>query len=288
MRVPPVATRSVLITGCSSGIGEATAHFLKARGWQVFPTVRKEADAAVLRAAGFTPVQLDLADSASLQQAAQTVLEASGGRLGALVNNAGYCQAGALEDLSREALRRQFEANVFGLHELTARLLPVFRQQGYGRIVNISSVFGRIAAPMLGAYCASKYAVEALSDALRVEWRDSGIAVSIIEPGAIVSKFRKNAAEALHDAIHEAPSGFGGLYAREVERRRRQNKKADFFNRPPEEVAEKVHHALTAANPRRRYYVTPSAHLVNLAARFLPAALCDRLLARQMPPHPPA
>ena len=288
MRIPAVQSRTVLITGCSSGIGAATAEALRAAGWRVFPTARAAADLDALRAQGFEPLALDLADPASVEAAAAEALARTDGALGALVNNAGYCQAGALEDVSREALRAQFETNVFGLHQLTRALLPAFRRQGGGRIVHVGSVLGRIATPMVGSYCASKFALEALADALRIELRGSGIWVALIEPGAILSRFRKNAAETLDRNVDRAQSGFGDVYAREIERRRRQVKKPDLFTRPPEEVARKIRHALESPRPKRRYGVTLAAPLADLAARFIPQAWTDPLLARRVPPRQPA
>ncbi|HOO21211.1 MAG TPA: SDR family NAD(P)-dependent oxidoreductase [Kiritimatiellia bacterium] len=287
MRIPPPDSRTVLVTGCSSGIGAATARLLRDAGWIVYPAARKPEDLETLRADGFDPVALDLADPDSVAQAADAVLARTGGRLGALVNNAGYCQAGAMEDISRAALRAQFETNVFGLHDLTRALLPAFRRQHGGRIVNVSSVFGRLAAPMVGSYCASKFALEALSDALRIELRGTGIWVALIEPGAILSRFRKNAAETLARSVDREQSAYGSVYAQEIERRRRQVKKADFFTRPPEDVARRIRHALESPRPRRRYRVTPAAALAELAVRWIPAALTDRLLARRVPPRTP-
>ena len=277
-----------MVTGCSSGIGAATALFLRNAGWNVFPSARKPEDLESLRAAGFSPIPLDLADPDSIAHAARAALDLAGGRLGALVNNAGFCQAGAVEDLSRNALRAQFETNLFGLHELTRALLPSFRGQGFGRIVNVSSVFGRIASPMVGAYCASKFALEALSDALRIELWNSGVWVALVEPGAILSRFRKNAAETLAQSVDPSRSAYGDVYSKEIERRRRQNKKADFFTRPPEDVARVVLRALESPRPRRRYPVTPAAYAVEFAVRFLPAALLDRLLAKRVPSRSPA
>jgi len=283
MRIPKVQPRSVLVTGCSSGIGAATAVYLREAGWQVFATARKPDDLDALRTQGFSPIALDLADAASVESAIREVLGQTNGQLGALVNNAGFCQAGAMEDISRDALRSQFETNLFGLHQLSRGLLPVFRKQGCGRIVQISSVFGRLTVPMLGSYCASKYALESLSDALRVELWNSGIWVALVEPGAIVSRFRKNAAEALDRSVDRSASGFGPAYAHEIERRRRQVKKADFFTRPPEEVARKVLHALESSRPRRRYRVTVPATLAEFVVRFIPQAWTDPFLARRVP-----
>lgn len=282
MRLPAAATKTVLVTGCSSGIGAATARVLRDAGWTVYPTARKEEDLAALKADGFDAVRLDLADEASVACAAAEFLEKCGGRPGALVNNAGYCQAGALEDLGRAALRAQFEANVLGPQQLIRAVLPAMKACGAGRIVTVSSVFGRIASPLVGAYCASKYAVEALGDTLRIELSGTGVWASLVEPGAVLSRFRKNAAEALA-ANTEAGGDFEGMYEREVERRRRQVKKRDFFTRPPEEVAAKIRHALESPRPWRRYRVTPAAWLVEVAVRVLPQALTDVILSRHMP-----
>ncbi len=287
MRIPAVQSRTVLITGCSSGIGGATALLLRDAGWRVFPTARKPEDLEALRTQGFDPIALDVAEAASVERAAGELLGRTNGVLGALVNNAGFCQAGAVEDVSRDALRAQFETNLFGLHQLTRALLPTFRRQGFGRIVNVGSVLGRVVAPMLGSYCASKFALEALTDALRIELWNSGTWVALVEPGAILSRFRKNAAEALDRTIDRSRSGYGDVYAREIERRRRQTKKADWFTRPPEDVARKIRHALEAPRPKRRYGVTLAAPLTELVARFVPQAWTDPLLARRVPERQP-
>lgn len=175
--------RPVLVTGCSSGLGRATALLLREEGWRVFATARTAADLAALEDDGVTPVLLDLCSSESIAQAVDTVLEQSGGRLEGLVNNAGYSQIGAVEDVTRDELRAQFETNVFGTMELTGRVLPVFRAQGSGRAVFISSVCARVPLPFLGSYSASKAALEALVDALRRETRGTGIGVHLVEPG---------------------------------------------------------------------------------------------------------
>jgi NAD(P)-dependent dehydrogenase (short-subunit alcohol dehydrogenase family) len=281
MSFPPVP-RSVLVTGCSSGIGLATAEMLAARGWRVFATARAPEDLAMLATKGLEPVELDVSRSESVQRAAALVLERSGGALGALVNNAGVGQPGALEDLDRDALRQQFEVNVFGLQELTTALIPAWRRQGSGRIVNVSSVLGRVVMPFMGAYCASKFAVEALSDALRVELTDSGIAVSIIEPGPIITAFRSNALEKAERHVDAARSRFGGMFVRELERRRTRVKKPGFWNKPPEAVARKIVHALEAPCPHRRYCVTPGAHAGAWLSRLAPHALLDAILSARV------
>ena len=184
---------SILITGCSSGIGFQVAQGLRARGWRVFATARQPADVTRLQADGLESLALDLRDSASIQTAVTAVLERTGGRLDALFNNGAYGQPGAVEDLSREALREQFETNLFGTLELTNRLIPVMRRQGGGRILFNSSVLGLVAFPYRVAYVASKFALEGLADTLRLELTGTGIHICLIEPGPILSRFRDNA-----------------------------------------------------------------------------------------------
>lgn len=283
MKYPALQHRSVLVTGCSSGIGRATAQVLRDAGWKVLATARKPADVESLGAEGFDVLTMDMAESTSVQAAFRQAMEITGGTLGGLVNNAGFAQAGAMEDVDREALRRQFETNVFGAHELTRLCLPIFRKAGAGRIVNISSVLGRITLPLLGSYCASKYAMEALSDALRVEVAKEGIAVSLVEPGPIVTAFRRNAAEKADEAVAVTESRFRTYYEKELQRRRRQVKKPDWINLPPEAVAVKIQHALESRRPRIRYPVTIPAYLGIFASRFLPAGWIDRAVARRMP-----
>jgi len=273
----------VLITGCSTGIGAATARVLRDAGWLVIPTARRDEDLDALRADGFTPVRLDVSDPESVAAAVPEALKLAGGALGALVNNAGFAQAGALEDVSRDALRRQFEVNVFGMHQLTRCCLPHFREQGRGRIVNVSSVLGRVTAPMLGSYCASKYAMEALSDALRIELMKSGIWVSLIEPGPIISAFRRTAANVLMERVDTESARYGKNYEKEAERRRKQVKRPDLFTRPPEAVATRIQHALESARPRRRYMITIPAYLGDFIARFVPQSLTDRLQLGKVP-----
>lgn len=283
MKAAKIETKTVLVTGCSSGIGEATAYFLRDRGWTVFPTARKAEDLSALRQAGFDALELDLGDSECVQSCISTLIEKTPGGLGAVVNNAGMAMPGAVEDLDRNALRRQFEINVFGLQELTNGLIPVFRKQGWGRIINVSSIYGLIAAPMVGNYCASKFALEALSDAQRVELSGTGISLSLIEPGPIVSAFRRNAAAALEENVISDDVRYADNYRKEAARRKKQFKKVDFINRPPEDVARKILHALEHPNPRRRYVVTLPAHLGAFMARFVPSALVDRVMSGQLP-----
>jgi NAD(P)-dependent dehydrogenase (short-subunit alcohol dehydrogenase family) len=189
-----MSERSILITGCSSGIGLASAREMKARGWRVFATARKPEDIARLKdEVGVESLYLDYAEPGSIAEAAEHVLAATGGKLTALFNNGGYGQPGAVEDLKPDVLRAQFEANVFGWHDLTSRVIPSMREQGEGRIVFCSSVLGLLAAPYRGAYCASKFAIEALADTLRMELAATGIKIVLIEPGPIASRFVEHA-----------------------------------------------------------------------------------------------
>jgi len=271
-----------MITGCSTGIGLASAVMLKERGWDVYATARRADDLKMLADFDLHPVEIDLADSTSVRGAASGVLESTGGELGALVNNAGFGQAGAVEDLTREALRAQFEVNVFGLQELTAAVVPAFIRRGSGRIVNISSVLGNVSLPFLGAYCSSKFAVEALSDSLRVELFRTGVAVSVIQPGPIITAFRENALDQVDSNVDAANSRFGKLFAREMERRRTRVKTPGFINKPPEAVGRKVVHALHSAWPHRRYCVTLPAYAGALLRRVAPFALLDALLTKRV------
>ena len=278
----PDVPRTVVVTGCSSGIGLSTARLLRDRGWTVLPTARKPADLDMLKGEGFDPVDIDVADGASTARAAEEILARTGGVVGALVNNAGFAQPGAMEDLTREALRRQFEVNVFGLQDLTNRLLPGMLKQKAGRIVNVSSVVGRVALPFLGIYSATKFAVEAMSDSMRVELVDTGVFVSLIEPGPIITAFRANAVQAAEG--HAAPEGsrFKAYYEKELARRRKSQKKVNWINRPPEDVAVKIAHALESSWPCRRYPVTVLAHVGALLRRFAPDSLLDWSFAKEV------
>lgn len=282
-RYPQVNEKVVVVTGASTGIGRATARMLKTRGWRVFPTARNRTDLDLLRGEGFQPVELDLADPDSVDYASKEVLELSQGLLGAVVNNAGYGQPGALEDLSRSALRKQFEANVFGTLDFTSRFIPVFRAQKCGRIVLVTSVLGRVVIPFMGAYCASKYALEAIGDGLRMELGPAGISVSLVEPGPIKTNFRKRTVNEAARGLDMRNSVFTKQYARELgEPERTYSRPTDVFRKPPEAVAEKILHALESTHPCVRYPVTGAAWLGDFAARFLPARLKDRMLVSKV------
>ncbi|MEN7972632.1 MAG: SDR family NAD(P)-dependent oxidoreductase [Verrucomicrobiota bacterium] len=278
MKVPSVENKSVLVTGCSSGIGLATAELLRVKGWKVFPTARKAEDLVALRQAGFAAVELDVTSSESIDAAVKTVLEKNDGILGAVVNNAGFGMPGAIQDLTRDAMRHQFEVNLFGLQELTNRLIPIFREQGCGRIVNISSVVGRLALPFMGIYSASKFALEAVSDAQRVELSPDSISISLVEPGPIHTRFSTNCAGQGEAKLDAAGSKFGAAYKQYFEKRRNGGMSEDRFRLPPEAVADKILRALESSRPKIRYRVTIPAYFGDWAARFVPAGLIDRMM----------
>lgn len=275
----PPPWRSLLISGCSSGIGHTCAHGMARRGWQVIASARQPADVARLAAEGLTAIQLDVRDPASIRAAVEQTLDLTGGRLDALFNNGAYGQPGAVEDLSRDALRAQLETNVLGWHELTRQVIPVMRRQGHGRIVQNSSILGFMPLPYRGAYVASKYALEGLSDTLRLELRGSGIAVVLIEPGPIASRFRENALRAFHQHIDVEHSVHRAAY-RLAETRLATSGAAQPFTLPPEAVLAALIHALESPRPRIRYRVTFPTHLFAWLRRLLPDRVLDALIAR--------
>ena len=274
--------KTVLITGCSSGIGYHVAVGLKARGYRVIATARQEPDVVRLQQAELEALQLDLDDSQSIQQAVEQVLQLTDGKLYALFNNGAYGQPGAVEDLSRDVLRQQFETNLFGWLELTNLIIPVMRQQGYGRIIQNSSVLGLVTLKYRGAYNASKFALEGLTDTLRQELHGSHIYVSLIEPGPISSDFRKNAYAKFKQNIKVEGSAHQGVYEA-VERRlaaQPDPDKNDLFTLGPDAVLAKVLHALEAQKPKPRYYVTVPTYLFAYLRRLLPTAALDWLLRK--------
>jgi NAD(P)-dependent dehydrogenase (short-subunit alcohol dehydrogenase family) len=275
--MPPV--RSVIITGCSSGIGYTCAHGLAARGWRVVASARKPADVERLHNEGLPAVRLDLDDPASIAAGLHEALALTGGRLDALFNNGAFGLPGAVEDLTREALRAQLETNLLGWHDLTRRVIPLMRARGHGRIVHNSSVLGLVALPFRGAYVASKFALEGLTDTLRLELRGSGISVSLIEPGPITSRFRDNAHAAYQAHIDKDASVFRDTYARMEERLLKEGP-AQPFTLPPEAVLKKLVHALESPRPKARYYVTFPTHLMATLKRLLPSAGLDWSLRR--------
>ena len=271
--------KTILITGCSTGIGYCVAKGLQARGYRVFATARRTESVEALEAEGLESLQLDLDDSDSINNAVNEVLSRTGGSLYAVFNNGAFGLPGAVEDLSREAIRAQFETNFFGWLELTNRLLPVMRKQGYGRIIQNSSVLGFVAMPFRGAYNASKFAIEGLSDTLRLELHDTDIHVVLVEPGPILSNFRANALKALQKYIDIDHSVHRERYHAVLERLNKEGPAVP-FTLPPEAVLEKVVRALEVRTPKARYYVTFPTGLFAWLKRLLPTRTLDRLLRK--------
>ncbi|EOI3467233.1 SDR family oxidoreductase [Cronobacter turicensis] len=252
--------KSLLITGCSSGIGLACAHELRRQGYQILAACRKPDDVARMNTLGFTGIELDLDSPQSVEAAAQEVIRLTNNRLYGIFNNGGYGVYGPLSTISRAQMEQQFSTNFFGAHQLTMLLLPAMLPHGEGRIVNTSSVMGLISTPGRGAYAASKYALEAWSDALRMELRYSGVKVSLIEPGPIHTRFTENVNQTQTDKPVENP----GIAAR--------------FTLGPEAVVAKVRHAFESPNPRIRYPVTLVTHAVGILKRLLPTRMMDKIL----------
>ncbi len=268
----------LLITGCSSGIGYATAVEVKKRGHRVICSARKPEDVARLKAEGFETLQLDLASSGSIHQAVKQLLALTGGKLDAVFHNGAFGQPGAVEDLSRSVLRNQFETNLFGTHELTNLLIPVMRKQGSGRIIYNSSILGFIALRFRGAYNASKYALEGLADTLRLELQGTGIHIVLIEPGPIESDFRKNSFALYQKNINSEKSVYQSTYS-EMEARLTKQGSTTSFTLSATAVAEKVIHALESEKPRIRYYVTFPTYLFAYLKRLLPHRWMDKILS---------
>ena len=269
----------ILITGCSSGIGYHAAHALQQAGYRVFASARKAADVERLISEGLESVQLDMCDSASISAAVAHISALTDGKIDVLFNNAAYGQPGAVEDLPTAALRAQFEANVFGWHELTRLVIPLMRRNNHGRIIQNSSVLGLVAMKYRGAYNASKFAIEGLTDTLRIELRDTPIKVCLIEPGPIVSRFRANALAAFERNIDIANSVHRQQYEGQIQRLS-QAESSNGFTLGPDAVTKALLHAIASPKPKVRYYVTFPTHLFALLKRLLPFRWLDNLLAR--------
>jgi len=271
--------RHVLITGCSSGIGLCTARGLRHRGHRVVASVRRNEDIAALREEGFEAVRIDLDDSDSIRQGFDEALRCLDGRLDVLFNNGAWGLPGAVEDLTRAALLAQLQTNVLGWLELTNLAIPIMRRQGFGRIIQNSSVLGFAALPYRGAYVASKFALEGLSDTLRLELKGSGVSVSLIEPGPIESRFRANALTAFERWIDHENSLHAPQYRNQLERMKKPGPAAP-FTLPPEAVLRKVIHAVESRHPRTRYPVTLPTHAFAVLKRILPISAMDWVLRK--------
>lgn len=269
----------VVVTGASSGIGKELALSLQQHGYTVLATVRTATDHEALNKLGLATLTIELADEDSVVTAIEAVHRRCGSQLYALINNAAYGQPGAVEDISRSALEQQFAVNLFGTHQLTCGLLPLLRQDGGGRIVNISSVLGLVAFPWQGAYNASKYALEGLTDTLRLELHHSNVKVSLIEPGPIRSQFRHNALQAFNNDVDWQQSSHRHHYQKITGYYSASDHPTPFTG-TPQDVVKRVHHALRSPRPQPRYFVTLPTYVLATCRRFLPARLLDALLRK--------
>jgi NAD(P)-dependent dehydrogenase (short-subunit alcohol dehydrogenase family) len=280
--MPDLPSRAILITGCSTGIGRATAEHLASRGYNVYASARRIESIAGLADAGCKTLALDVCEEASMLAAVDAVQSAEGA-VGVLVNNAGYALDGPIEEAPIDAVRGNFETNVFGLMRLTQLVLPGMRGQRWGRIVNVSSMGGRMVFPGGGVYHATKFAVEAISDALRFEVRAFGIDVSVIEPGAIRTRFLDTSLGPMAEADGASPYA---EFRRSVEQRYRTTGEGP-LSASPAIVAKAIEHAIRARRPRTRYPLTVGARTMMLARRVLPDRGWDALLRMQIKPPEP-
>ncbi len=271
--------KTILITGCSSGIGYDTAHYLHQNGYRVFASARKVKDVQRLKDEGLDTYLLDVTKPETITRTLHEILAQTDGKLYAVFNNAGYGQPGAVEDIPTEVMKEQFETNFFGLHEMTRQVLPVMRAQGYGRIIQHSSVLGLIALRFRGAYNASKYAIEGLCDTLRLELDKEDIHIITINTGPVHSDFRKNATKKYYEHIAGKPTVFEEAYKKELLPYEGKKKK-DPFTRTSDVVITNIIIALEADRPRPRYFNTLATHLLGGLKRLLPTALLDKILLK--------
>ncbi|EKD53868.1 MAG: hypothetical protein ACD_60C00143G0010 [uncultured bacterium] len=271
---------SILITGCSTGIGLCAAEILQKNGYRVFASARKESDVAKLRSLGLESVKLDVDSSDSIRTALQDILNKTGGTLDALFNNAGFVEAGAVEDLTRERMRAQFETNVFGAMELTNCVIPIMRKQGHGRIIQNTSILGIVAMPLRGAYNASKFALEGFTHTLRQELRGTGIFVSIIAPGPIYSALRQNALLHYEEHLAKRNTIHRELYDKMKKTFSALSDRDKRFTKNPDAVVKKLLLALESKRPKVHYYVPFSAHFFAFLRRVLPESTLDALMEK--------
>lgn len=272
--------KTILMTGCSSGIGLDAAHGMRERGWTVFASCRQRVDCDRLRAQGFISPLMDYTNAETLRSGLDEVLEHTGGTLDVLFNNGAHGLPGAVEDVSTDGLRSIFESNVFGWHELTRNVIPVMRAQGHGRIVQNSSILGFVSFPWRGAYVATKHAIEGLTDTMRVELRDSGIRVILIEPGPVTSKIREKAIPHFEKYVDWENSALRDRYEASLLKRLYENTGPDRFELPASAVTAKLVHACESRRPHPRYYVTVPTHVGGVLKRILTTRAIDRILAR--------
>ena len=270
--------KTILITGCSSGIGYDTAHYLHNHGYKVYASARKEVDVERLRSEGLETFLLDVTSEQNIKEVLEFITK-DGRELYAVFNNAGYGQPGAVEDISTDVLKEQFETNFFGLHSLTRESIKIMRKQGYGRIIQHSSVLGLISLRFRGAYNASKYAIEGLCDTLRLELKDTNIYVSTINTGPVHSDFRKNATKMFYKNVAEVETVFTKEYEKEL-LGRDEKKEGDSFTKDSDVVIKNILHALESKKPQARYYNTLATYLLGGFKRILSTSLLDRILVK--------
>lgn len=272
--------RSILITGCSSGIGRDAALTLHEKGWRVFASCRQQKDCEELHALGIESPRIDYTDPNSIESGLKEVLSATGGTLDALFNNGAHPLSGAVEDLPTEGLRAIFEANFFGWHDLTRRVIPVMRAQGHGRIIQCSSSLGLVSIPWRGAYAATKHALEALTDTLRIEMHGTGINVILIEPGPITTKFRENGIPWFEKYIDWKASPRRADYETGLVKRMYSEQGKDPFELPASAVTAKLIRALDSKRPHPRYYVTTPTYIAGYLRRILSTRATDAICRR--------
>lgn len=264
---------NILITGCSSGIGLETALLLKQKGYNVFATARKKKDVIYLKELGFDALKLDVTKYETISETIEYILKKAN-TIDVVFNNAGYGQIGALEDIETKYLKKQFETNVFGLHELTRQILPIMKKQGYGKIINHSSVLGLISLKFRGSYNSSKYAIEGLTDTLRLELKDTNIYTSLLNTGPVTSKFRENAVKNFKKNVDIEHSDYKEVYLENL----KQNKSQVPFNLEAIEVARVVEKIVKAKNPKPRYYITKATYILGYLKRVLSTKQLDSIL----------
>ncbi|MGD9625002.1 MAG: SDR family NAD(P)-dependent oxidoreductase [Arcobacter sp.] len=269
--------QNILITGCSSGIGLETALILKRNGIKVYASARKDKDVEMLKDLGFETFKIDVRNKDEIKYALETILK-NDLKLDAVFNNAGFGQPGAVEDLSVKVLKKQFNTNFFGLHEVTIQAMKIFRAQGYGKIIQHSSVLGIISLKFRGAYNASKYAIEGINDTLRQEVLGSQIYISTINTGPVTSKFRENALKKFNKNITVEGSFWEETYKKELKARLETTEDKAPFNLPASSVANTVLKIMNTKKPKPRYYVTTATHLLGFFKRILTTSLLDKLL----------
>ncbi|MGV6888608.1 SDR family NAD(P)-dependent oxidoreductase [Rhodophyticola sp. SM2404] len=272
--------KTILITGCSSGIGATVARGVRDHGWRVIASARKPEDVAALKADGFEAVQLDYADPDSIASGLAETLALTGGTLDALFNNGAFGMPGAVEDLPRGGLREIFETNLFGVHDLTCRVIPIMRAQGHGRIIQHSSVLGLVPLKWRGAYVSTKYALEGLTDVLRIEMRDTPIHFTLLNTGPVTSKIRVNSIPHFERWIDWENSARTEQYREALIPRLYEDSGPDPFELPPEAVTKKVIHFLESRRPKPRYYITTPTYIMGALKRLLPTRALDWITSR--------